>query len=289
MSSTALVATAENFVPDVLEASKTLPVLVDFWADWCGPCKQLMPVLDRLAEEYAGRFTLAKVNTDEQQELAGQIGIRSLPTVALFKNGQVVDHFVGVVPEAQIRELLDRHVPAQAAAQPLSPLDTARALKRAGDFLGAAQRIEQEIAKEPDNVELRSELGELQVLSGNLDAGKEILKSLQAREPASSFVKRLAAVIEFSDVIAANPDIEKLKQRLATDSADAGARHALAVHRLLAGDYDAALEDWLQLMRTHRTFGDDLPRKSLVQAFEIIGSADPRVADARRSMARMLF
>ncbi|HTE39289.1 MAG TPA: tetratricopeptide repeat protein, partial [Steroidobacteraceae bacterium] len=140
-----------------------------------------------------------------------------------------------------------------------------------------------------DSVELRAEFGELKALSGDLELAKETLKSLQSREPTAAPVKRLAAVVEFSDVIAAHPDQEKLKQTLATDATDAEARHALAVHRLLAGDYDAALEVWLELMRTHRTYKDDLARKSLVQAFEIIGNTDPRVADARRAMARMLF
>ena len=118
---------------DVVEASGQTPVLVDFWAPWCGPCKQLMPILDRLAAQYAGRVKLAKVNTDEQQELAQQIGVRSLPTVVLFKDRTVVDHFIGVVPEAQIREMLDKHLPKTVD----SPVQQAQQLKAAGDFAGA--------------------------------------------------------------------------------------------------------------------------------------------------------
>jgi putative thioredoxin len=280
-----IIVTTTSFLQDVVEASKTTPVLVDFWAVWCEPCKQLMPVLDRLADEYAGRFILAKVDADEQQPLVQQVGVRSLPTVVLFKNGEVVDHFVGVVPEAQIRQLLERHVPAAKR----SPLQQARELKSVGDFTAAQLLLDQELVREPANIELQCELAEIRALSGDLDGAKELLIATQAREPTAPAVRRLTALIEFSDVVRDNPDPTVIRQRLAAVPDDLEARHALAVHRLLANDYDAALEDWLQLMRTHRKFKDDLARKSLVMAFELIGNTDPRVAQARREMARMLF
>ena len=280
-----LVATAENFMVDVIEASKTRPVLVDFWADWCGPCKQLMPTLDRLADEYDGRFLLAKVNTDEQQELAGQVGIRSLPTVVLFKDGQVADHFVGAQPESVIRQLLDKHVPAPKK----TPLQLARELKAQGDFTGAQLLLDQALAHDQKNIELQCELAEVKALNGDLDHAKQTLTALQSREPNHVGVKRLAAFLEFSDVVRSHPDTHAIKSKLASDPSDLDARHALAVHRLLAGDYDAALEDWLDMMRSHRKYKDDLARKSLVQAFELIGNTDPRVHDARRTMARLLF
>jgi putative thioredoxin len=280
-----IIVTTATFMQDVVQASTTTPVLVDFWAGWCEPCKQLMPVLDRLATEYAGRFILAKVDADEQQEIVQQVGVRSLPTVALFKNGTVVDHFVGVVPEAQIRELLDRHIPAVQQ----TPLQRARNLKMTGDLGGAQLLLHQELLSEPTDIELQCELGEINVLSGKLDEAKQILTSIQAREPTAQPAKRLSALIEFSDVVRDNPDTSTIRQRLASDPTDLDARHALAVHRLLANDYDAALEDWLEIMRTHRKYKDDLARKSLVMAFELIGNTDPRVAQARRDMARMLF
>jgi putative thioredoxin len=282
---TPLIATAENFIEEVIEASKVAPVLVDFWADWCEPCKQLMPILDRLAQEYAGRFLLAKVNADEQQALIQQVGVRSLPTAVLFKEGTVVDHFVGVVPEAQIRQLLDRHLPPLAK----SPMEQARELSKAGQYGAAGALLETALGKEPTNIELQCALAELKVLGGDLDGGKTMLGAAQAREPAAHAVKRLAALIEFSDVVTLNSDIGKLRERLASNSTDLEARHALAVHRLLAGDYDAALEDWLEMMRSNRKYKDDLARKSLVMAFELIGQQDPRVAQTRREMARLLF
>lgn len=280
-----IVVTAANFMADVVEASKTTPVLVDFWADWCGPCKQLMPILDRLADEYAGRFILAKVNTDQEQALASQVGVRSLPTVVLFKDGQVVDHFIGAVPEGRVRELLNRHLPPRQA----TALEVARDFKARGEYASARLALDQEIAKHPNAIEAQCELAELDILEGKLDAAKDAIAKLHAREPNAAPVKRAMALLEFSDVLRNHTDAAAIRQRLAADPTDPDARHALAVHRLLAGDYDAALSDWLELMRTHRRYRDDLARKSLLQAFELIGHADPRVAQTRRAMAQMLF
>lgn len=280
-----ITATAATFMADVVEASKTTPVLVDFWADWCGPCKQLMPLLDRLADEYAGRFILAKVNTDQEQALASQVGVRSLPTVVLFKDGQVVDHFIGAVPEGHVRQMLDKHLPARH----VTALEQARELKSRGDYAAARLAVDQELAQRPDSIEAQCEHAEIDILEGKLDAAKERLANLQGREPNATPVKRAVALLEFGDVMREHPDAAALNQRLSADPNDADARHALAVHRLLAGDYDAALNDWLELMRTHRRYRDDLARKSLLQAFELLGNADPRVAQTRRAMAQMLF
>lgn len=281
----ALTATADNFMEEVVTASTQVPVLVDFWAPWCGPCRQLMPTLDRLALEYAGRFKLAKVNTDEQQELAQQVGIRSLPTVVLFKNGTAVDHFSGVVPEAQIRQMLDKHLPKLADG----PLARIQALKHKGDFAGARALVQQQLARDPDSIALHAELAELLVLEGDLESAPKHLATLQGREPNHPAVKRLAALLAFSNIIAAQPDIHSLKQRVASDAGDLSLRHALAVHQLLDGDVEPALQTWLDMMRQHRNFQDDLARRSLVLAFELIGEADPIVARTRRAMAQLLF
>jgi putative thioredoxin len=282
-----LTVTAANFMTEVVEGSATIPVLVDFWAPWCGPCRQLMPVLDRLTQEYAGRFRLVKVNTDEEQELAQQIGIRSLPTVVLFKDRTTVDHFIGVVPESQIRQMLDRHLPKAKAAA--GPLERAQALKAAGDFSGARTLLESVLKSDQDNIALQTELAELRALEGDLEGARAELERLQGLQPTHAAVKRLAALLAFSDVVAAQPDVRALRERVATQPEDPELRHALAVHQLLGGDVEPALSTWLDMMQKHRGYKDDLARRSLVLAFELIGENDPIVGRTRRAMSRLLF
>jgi putative thioredoxin len=228
---------------------------------------------------------LATVDADEHQPLVEQMGVRSLPTVVLFKDGAVAEHFVGVIPEVQIRQLLERHVPAAKK----SLLEQAREFKSAGEFAAAQLLLDQALTKEATSIELQCELAEVKALHGAYDEAKHLLVGVQAREPTAPPVKRLAALLEFINIQRLHPDAAAVRQRLSAEPNDLDARHTLAVHRFLAKDYDAALEDWLEMMRTHRKANDDLARKSLVMAFEIIGRTDPRVDQARRQMARMLF
>ena len=250
-----VIATEANFAQSVIEASATQPVLVDFWAPWCGPCRTLMPMLERIADDYAGRFTLAKVNTDEEQRIAGHYGIRSIPTVMLFHGGQVVEQFVGVQPEQAIRALLDKYlVPAEAKAETPGLADVASA----------------------------------QIDQRDAGAARETIGQLEATQAEHPALGSLRARLAFLETAVAEPDVAALRARLERDPADATARHALAAHHALAGDYGTALAEWLELMRRDRRFGDEAARRSLLMAFTVLGEGDELVSAYRRRMASLL-
>jgi putative thioredoxin len=259
-----VVATAGNFMTAVVQASDAVPVLVDFWAPWCGPCRTLMPLLDRIADDYAGRFVLAKVNTEEETQLAAHFQVRSIPTVMLIHRGEVVEQFVGLQPEAAIRALLDRHV---------APADAATA---AEDVPAAA------VTAGPD--QLAADLLERRDAAGAAAA----IEALAAVQPDHPRLKALRGRLEFVQTANARPDVPGLRAALESNPSDAAARHALAAHHALAGDYATALAEWLELMRRDRAFGEEAGRRCLRHAFEVLGEQDPLVAQYRRRMASLL-
>jgi len=250
-----IVATDQDFMQTVVEASSSRPVLVDFWAPWCGPCRTLMPMLDRIADDYAGRFTLAKLNTDEAPRVAGHLNIRSIPTVMLFRNGEVVDQFVGLQPESSIRAMLDRHLEAAEAPGGTPDLRTA---------------------------------AETQLERRDAAAAAEAIAELAAAQPEHPALPSLRARLSFLETAVAEPDVQSLRARLERDPADGAARHALAAHHALAGDYATALTEWLDLLRRDRRFGDELGRRSLLAAFEVLGESNELVPATRRRMASLL-
>jgi putative thioredoxin len=247
---------------DVVEASNTKPVLVDFWAPWCGPCRTLMPLLDRIADDYEGRFILAKVNTEEQPQLAAHFQVRSIPTVLLIHQGEVVDQFVGLQPEPAIKALLDRYV--STAGEVVKPVAAAATSSRPEDL--AARLLDQ---READTAA----------------AAIEALAATQADHPQ---LGALRARLAFVQIANAQPDVMALRAALEANPSDAAARNALAAHHALAGDFGTALTEWLELMRRDRKFGDDAGRRGLLQAFEVLGEQDPLVNQYRRRMASLL-
>jgi len=284
-----LVATVENFAAAVVEASNALPVLVDFWAPWCGPCRTLMPVLDRIADDYAGRLVLAKLNVDEQQSVAAHFGVRSIPTVMLFHRGQVAEQFTGVQPEAAIRALLDRHVAAIAtdSGRASDPIALARAQSRAGDHAGAAI-LEQALGEQPEALPLLVARAELELSQRDVKAASASLATIAAKDPQHPALRSLQARLGFVAAVVAWPDPGTARAAVEADPADSAARHALAAHHVLAGDYATALSEWLELMRRDRGYGDDVARRSLLAVFAMLGSAHELVIGYRRRMASLL-
>ena len=274
-------AVTETFEAEVLQKSLQTPVLVDFWAAWCEPCKTLGPLLEKLAGEYNGAFQLAKVDVDKEQQIAAAFQIRSVPTVFLVKGGQLVDGFPGAVTEGQLREFLAQHgiAPAEpvAEAEP-EPLDAQAQV----DVLRA------QIAAEPGKDELRLDLAVALLQIGGVDEAGALIDGLPANLATDDRAVRARARLAFASALKDAPAPEALDARIAADAGDLAARHLRGVQLLLAGEDEAALQQFLEMLRVDRSFNDGLPRKVLIDAFNVI--ADPAlVSQYRRKMASLLF
>jgi len=279
MSEHALDVGLADFQQHVLEESRQRPVVVDFWAPWCGPCKSLKPILEKLAAEYGGKFLLAKINSDDNQELAARYAVRGIPSVKAFIDGEPVDEFSGALPEGEVRAFLDRLIP--------SPADELRAqaaeLRLAGDTSAALQRLADASRLAPAHVGIRLDAAEIMLYLGEADEASRLLASVP--DDADPRAPQLKARLQF--VGTADADEAELSARVAADENDLEARLKLANLHVAAGRFEPGMVQLLEIVRRDRGFEDDIGRKTLLSVFTLLGSGE-LVSRYRRLLASAL-
>jgi putative thioredoxin len=281
-----------SFAADVLDASMDVPVIVDFWAPWCGPCKQLGPLLERLVTEAKGAVRLVKVNIDENPEIAQQLRIQSIPTVYAFKNGQPVDGFMGAVPESQLRQFVQTLI-GPGGEEPAGGIEgalsiAAEALQQ-GDVSAAAQLYGQILQEDPGNPKAVAGLARCYLQSGDIDRAKKTLQLVRPDGASDEAIRAVEAELALKENAAAAGDLASLQTKVEADPADLQARFDLALGLDVKGARENAIDQLLEIVRRDRKWNEDAARKQLVILFDAMGPTDPRTISARRRLSSLLF
>lgn len=280
--------TTASFRQDVIAESMKQPVLVDFWAPWCGPCKQLTPVIEKAVKAAGGKVKLVKMNIDEHPQIAGQLGVQSIPAVFAFDRGQPVDGFMGAQPEAKIREFIERLVgPGSAAADEL--LAEAEARTHAGDLGGAAELYAAVLAEDPQNLAAIAALAKLHLQLGDIEGARRFLAMAPAAKANDPVVAGARAAIEVAEQSASLGDLAAFEAKLAADPNDHQARFDLAVGLGGKNRREEAADQLLAIIRKDRGWNEEAARKQLVQFFEAWGATDPATIAGRRRLSSILF
>jgi putative thioredoxin len=285
MPAHAIDATSATFEREVLEASKSTLVVVDFWAPWCAPCKVLQPILEKLAAEYDGRFKLVKVNSDENQDLAASFGIRSIPDVMAFRDGKPVSHFLGAVPESQLRIFIDNLLPKP------SEIEQARAaeLRSAGDDAGALAALHAALAIDPSNDPARLDLADLLVALKRSDEAETLLNAVRPDIDLDARADALRAAVSFARVRASGPGEPELTAKLEKNPADHAARFALAERHAGAQRYREALDGLIEIVRHDKHWNDGEARKQVLNIFNLAEDDAALVSEYRKKLASALY
>ena len=274
----------QNAARYLIDESMQRPVLIDFWADWCGPCKTLMPILEKLASEYAGAFLLAKVNADEQQMIAQQFGVRSLPTVMLMQNGQPVDGFAGAQPETAVRDLLEKYLP--------SPFDgvlqEAAGLLEAGDAAAAVAMLRTAYDESGRRHDVAMAYAHALIEARRLDDAQALLDTVPMVDQDPLYDQMLAQ-LNLAREAAQSPELLALEEQLAADPGNLDLLEQIAVHYSAAGQYRQALESLMHILRTDINHKDGASKKALLDTIASLGKGDPLAAEYQRKLFSLLY
>lgn len=282
-------STTAGFAKDVIEASKQGPVLVDFWATWCGPCKQLTPVLEKVVKSYNGKVKLVKINIDEHPGIAGQMRVQSIPTVYAFRDGRPLDGFMGAQPESTIRAFVDRLLGEEAEADLATVLAAGEQALESGDLQGAAEIFAAVLQEDQQNAAALAGLAQCYLKSGDVPRARQTIALVPPDKRNLAAVASVTAALELAEKAGSAGDTAALEARVAANPADHEARFDLAV-ALAAGKRKAeAVEHLLELVRRDRNWNEQAARKQLVQLFDAWGPKDPLTAEGRRRLSSILF
>ncbi|CAH1657356.1 MULTISPECIES: thioredoxin [unclassified Chelatococcus] len=281
--------TTSDFRQDVIAESMRQPVLVDFWAPWCGPCKQLGPVIEKAVNAAQGKVKLVKLNIDEHPQIPGQLGIQSIPAVVAFSRGQPADGFVGALPESQVKAFIERLVGPIGPGPIAELLDSADQLAAAGDAAGAAGLYAEALAQEPDNARAIAALAKLHVELDDLEGARRFLDMVPADKANDPAIAAARAALELAEQAASLGDLAEFEQRLAANPLDHQARFDLAVALNAKGRREEAADHLLDIVRRDRNWNDDGARKQLLQFFEAWGPTDEATLAGRRRLSSLLF
>jgi putative thioredoxin len=278
-------ATTAGFEKDVIQASLETPILVDLWAEWCGPCKTLSPILEKLAAEYDGAFRLAKIDVEAEQQLAAMFGVRSIPTVVLIRDGQMADGFAGALPEGQLREFLTRNgiVPGGGSANDAAAIEAEPETPE-----DAINRLQQAIAADPGQAELKLELAGALLRAGQVGPAQAELDALPANLATDTRATRLRSQLDLARALAGAPSLAELRKRVEANGDDWEARDLLGVRLLIEGDAPAGLDQFLDVLKRQRDWQDGQAKKRLLAAFATLDDAEV-VGAYRRKMASLVF
>ena len=278
----------KDFMRDVIDASREVPVLVDFWAPWCGPCRQLTPLLEKAVRAAKGAVKLVKMNIDEHPQIPGQMGVQSIPAVFAFQDGRPVDGFMGALPESRVKAFIARLI-GDDQADAAADMESAEAALAAGDVNTAAQAFGEALQKDAENARAVAGLAKCYIKTGDLTRAEQTLALVPPAKADSAPVSSARARLELARKAASAGDVDSLRAKLAANPGDSQSRFDLALALNAKGDRQGALDELLAIIRKDRAFNDDAARKQLLQLFDAWGASDPATISGRQRLSSLLF